>query len=64
MASVALRTPGRLPSSTPPGTASATAMAIPIAQAARVAATSPRNPGLAASPAVRASTVEASGSTD
>ena len=62
-ARVAARTPGRLPSTTPAGTATATAMASPSAQAPIVAATSARNCGLAASPAARASTVEASGST-
>src|SRR5215471_16371285 len=63
MARVAARTPGRLPSTTPAGTATATAMASPSAQAPMVAATSARNRPLTASPAARASTVEASGST-
>src|SRR4029077_15670948 len=63
MARVAARTPGRLPSTTPAGTATTTAMARPSAQAPMVAATSARNCPLTASPAARASTVEASGST-
>lgn len=63
-AHVALRTPGTLPRIRPHGTATATAVASPAAHASSVAARSVRNRGLAARPAARASTVEASGSTD